>query len=62
MLVRTSDSNLSHLVLSTAIASGISVVQLFAVFTPGESVFANESQRRIILTAALTLTYVQYHC
>lgn len=35
---------------------GISVIQLFAVYRPGESPFVNAAQRRIITTAAFTLT------
>ncbi|KAH9938802.1 uncharacterized protein BXZ73DRAFT_99863 [Epithele typhae] len=37
-------------------ASGTSVVQLFATFVPGESIFVSESQRRVITTVALTLS------
>lgn len=35
-------------------------MQLFAMFTPGESVFVSESQGRIIPTATLTLSYVSF--
>ncbi|KAL1942174.1 hypothetical protein VTO73DRAFT_6238 [Trametes versicolor] len=38
------------------VAMGISVIQLFAVYRPGESPFVNAAQRRIITTAAFTLT------
>ncbi|KAI0641675.1 hypothetical protein C8Q79DRAFT_918868 [Trametes meyenii] len=37
-------------------AMGISVIQLFASYVPGESIFIHAAQRRIITTAALTLT------
>ncbi|KAI0362930.1 hypothetical protein BV20DRAFT_959328 [Pilatotrama ljubarskyi] len=38
------------------VAMGISVVQLFAAYAHNESIFVNTAQRRIITTAALTLT------
>ncbi|KAI9068558.1 hypothetical protein FKP32DRAFT_1561435 [Trametes sanguinea] len=38
------------------VAMGFSVVQLFAAYVPGESIFVNAAQRRIITTAALTLS------
>ncbi|EJF59453.1 hypothetical protein DICSQDRAFT_156292 [Dichomitus squalens LYAD-421 SS1] len=38
------------------IAAGICVVELFAAFKTGESIFALASQRRVITTAALTLS------
>ncbi|KAI0357205.1 hypothetical protein OH77DRAFT_141975 [Trametes cingulata] len=38
------------------VAMGISVIQLFASYAPKESIFVNAAQRRIITTAALTLT------
>ncbi|KAI0764238.1 hypothetical protein BD413DRAFT_673558 [Trametes elegans] len=38
------------------VAMGTSVVQLFAVYSSGESLFVHAAQRRIITTAALTLT------
>lgn len=37
---------------------GISVIQLFATYKPNESPFVKAAQRRIITTAAFTLTYV----
>lgn len=37
------------------LACGISVVQLFAIFVPGESIFVPQAQRRIITTVSLTL-------
>ncbi|PIL32457.1 hypothetical protein GSI_05159 [Ganoderma sinense ZZ0214-1] len=42
------------------IGAGISVVQLFAVFKPEESIFVLASKRRVITTAALTLTTNMY--
>ncbi|KAI0660066.1 hypothetical protein C8Q70DRAFT_1044615 [Cubamyces menziesii] len=38
------------------VAMGISVIQLFAIYTPHESIFIHAAQRRIITTAALTLS------
>ncbi|KAI0327852.1 hypothetical protein GY45DRAFT_1256114 [Cubamyces sp. BRFM 1775] len=38
------------------VAMGISVIQLFAIYTPMESIFVHAAQRRIITTAALTLS------
>ncbi|EJF59455.1 hypothetical protein BD309DRAFT_1053997 [Dichomitus squalens] len=37
-------------------ATGTSVVELFAIFNRGESIFVRASQKRIITTAALTLS------
>ncbi|KAI1788208.1 hypothetical protein LXA43DRAFT_1026099 [Ganoderma leucocontextum] len=42
------------------IGAGISVVQLFAVFKPEESIFVLASKRRVITTAALTLSTNMY--
>ncbi|KAH9896050.1 hypothetical protein C8Q73DRAFT_665064 [Cubamyces lactineus] len=55
------DRRLSMIVFPTLctlsyVAMGISVIQLFAIYTPHESIFVHAAQRRIITTAALTLS------